>query len=145
MKLNSEQAVIDFGEQLGARLTPPAVVELIGDVGTGKTTLTKGIAKALGVKEEITSPSFTISKRYAGTKERVLVHYDFYRLDDPGILAEDLAENLQDPHTITVVEWGSSVAGILSPNHLQVTLTYNDDGTREVSETTAEATEAEAA
>ena len=134
MKIRSESAMIDYGEQLASNLIPPVVIELVGDVGTGKTTITKGIAKALGVTDTVTSPSFTISKRYQGADDKILVHYDFYRLDDPGILAEDLAENLQDSQTITVIEWGESVANLLPKNHRKIMIAYNSDGTREVSE-----------
>ena len=67
-KLTSEQEMINFGYKLAQSLKTPAVIELIGDVGAGKTTITKGIARGLQVKEEITSPTFTLSKRYAFQK-----------------------------------------------------------------------------
>ena len=64
-KLSSEDEMIQFGKTIGQTISVPSVIELIGDVGTGKTTITKGIASALGITEEVTSPSFTISKRYS--------------------------------------------------------------------------------
>lgn len=132
-KLTSEEAMIAFGEEIGKSLTAPTVIELIGDVGTGKTTITKGIAKGLGVKDEITSPSFTLSKRY-NFKNGVLVHYDFYRLSDPGIMSEDLMENISDKKTIVVVEWADSVAELLPEKHLKFLITLNDDETRTIKE-----------
>lgn len=131
MKIKSEKEMMEFGEKFFDSLKLPAVIELIGDVGTGKTTFTRGLAKGMGVKEPVTSPSFTISKRYSGEKGN-LIHYDFYRLDDPGIMAEDLAEALSEEKTIVVVEWAGEVKGILPENRTKIEIKLNDDGTREV-------------
>ena len=133
MILKSEEEMIQFGEQIARSVSVPACIELIGDVGTGKTTITKGIAKGLGVEDEITSPSFMISKQYAFSDGK-LVHYDFYRLADPGIMSEDLAENLADKKTITIVEWGDSVSELLPEGHKKFYIKLLDDGSREVSE-----------
>lgn len=133
--IKTEQDLINYGENLAKTLAPGATVELLGDVGAGKTTLTKGIAKGLKIPEEITSPSFVISKRYqyrTNNKDQALVHYDFYRLSDPGIMADDLAENLADKNTITVIEWANTVANLLPENRTKITITLNDDNTRTV-------------
>ena len=109
------------------------VVELIGDVGAGKTTFTRGLAEGLGIKEQITSPSFTISKSYAlPNSTGRLIHYDFYRLPDPGLMLDDLRENLETPENIIIVEWGESVADILPENHLKIAIMYNEDGSRTI-------------
>ncbi len=123
--------MIDLGEKLGATLNSH-VVELVGDVGAGKTTFTRGLAKGLGVEQEITSPSFTISKSYAAKDGKVLTHYDFYRIGDPGLMSEDLQEKLSDENQILVIEWGESVANFLPADRITVTINYNDDNTREV-------------
>ncbi|MBQ6354920.1 tRNA (adenosine(37)-N6)-threonylcarbamoyltransferase complex ATPase subunit type 1 TsaE [Candidatus Saccharibacteria bacterium] len=134
--INSEQEMLDFGRKLGRGLTAPAMLELIGDVGAGKTTLTRGIAEALGIHEPVTSPSFTISKRYVGKttdgRKIILAHYDFYRLPDPGIMSEELSETLNDENTITIVEWGGSVKNLLPENHQKIEIKYREDGSREV-------------
>ena len=65
MDIKSEQEMLDFGCEYAQKIVRPAVIELVGDVGVGKTTFVRGLAKGLGVKEPITSPSFTISKSYA--------------------------------------------------------------------------------
>lgn len=135
MILRSEEELVNFGREIGRKITAPCVIELIGDVGAGKTTFTRGLAQGLGVAESITSPSFTISKSYA-YKNGVLSHYDFYRLPDPGIMSEDLAESIADPHTITVVEWANTTQDILPSNRLIYEITTNDDGTRTLTEKT---------
>ncbi len=135
IKINSEQALIDFGENFAKTLKIPAIIELIGDVGAGKTTFTRGLAKGLGIKEPVTSPSFTISKRYAfarNDKQCALVHYDFYRLKDPGIMYEDIAESISDDNSITVVEWGESIANLLPENHYRIEININPDNTRDI-------------
>ena len=124
--------MIAFGRQLAEGLVPPATIELVGDLGAGKTTLTKGIAQALGVNDEVVSPSFAIMKTYAGRTSR-LVHFDFYRLNnDPGLMLEELADSVADPSTITVVEWADTASDTLPINRVKVVINYNDDATRSV-------------
>lgn len=123
--------MIEYGEKIAKSLSSPLVIELLGDVGAGKTTFTRGLAKGLGVKEAVTSPSFTISKNYQGEKCQ-LVHYDFYRLNDPSIMSEDLQESISDEDTITVVEWGESIRGILPQHHMVVEIKYINETEREI-------------
>lgn len=133
MLIHSETEMLEYGKQLGESLEAPSVLELLGDVGAGKTTLVRGIAKGLGIKEDVTSPSFTISKEYQGKKYR-LVHYDFYRLGDPGIMSEDLAEAIADQNTITIIEWGNTVQDILPESRKIIEIKYIDENTRELIE-----------
>ena len=136
VKVRTEQEMLECGRKLAEKLDFgrdfAAVIEMVGDVGTGKTTLTRGLAEGLGVKEPVTSPSFTISKAYALPDGGRLVHYDFYRLSDPGLMMEDLKENLTEPMNVIVVEWGESVTDLLPEKRTVVRVNYNDDGTREV-------------
>lgn len=132
MKIDSEQEMLELGKKLASDVKAPSIIELVGDVGAGKTTLVRGLAEGLGVKEPITSPSFTISKAYALSDEKQLIHYDFYRLSDPGLMAEDLAENLSNPNNIIVIEWGESIADLLPENHMKIIIEYTDDGRRVV-------------
>lgn len=133
MILKTEEEMIDFGFKLGREISAPCVIELVGDVGAGKTTIVKGIAKGLGVTEAVTSPSFTLSKRY-NFKDGVLAHYDFYRLSDPGIMSEDLIESIDDEKSVVVVEWADSVAELLPENRRKFSIILLDDGSREVRE-----------
>lgn len=124
--------MLKAGEDFAKSITPPAIIELLGDVGAGKTTFTRGLATGLGIAEPITSPSFTVSKTYALPKGGHFIHYDFYRLQDPGIMLDDLSENLKTPHNIIIVEWGESVADILPSDRTIVKIKYKDDNSREV-------------
>ena len=131
MIAKTESELIELGEHIGAKLKAPVVLELVGDVGAGKTTLAKGIARGLEIDDEITSPSYTISKRYRNG-DIELVHYDFYRLEDPGIMSEDLKESLNDENTITIIEWGNTIKNILPEKHPKITIRIKDDGSREI-------------
>lgn len=118
-EINSTEEMIEFGKEIGSNLEGGSVLELIGDVGAGKTTFTKGLALGLGVLETVQSPTFTISRIYEGDN-LTLSHYDFYRLNDYGIMKMELAENLSDPQNITVVEWAGELADILPEKHLKL-------------------------
>ncbi len=129
----SESAMRDLGKAIGERLKGGEVIELIGDIGAGKTTLTKGIAQGLGVDEDVQSPSFTISRTYdAGRDGLRLAHYDFYRLHDPGIMADELAEVMHDTTVVTIVEWAEIVANVLADNHIRICITPTAETMRRV-------------
>lgn len=131
MNINSEAAMLELGRKFAQQVTLPVVFELIGDVGAGKTTFTRGLAEGLGISESVTSPSFTISKRYAFDQGE-LIHYDFYRLGDPGIMRDELAETLADPKSVVVIEWGGDVAELLPPQKLSLEISLNEDGSRDI-------------
>ena len=109
------------------------VLELVGDVGAGKTTLTKGIARGLGIVNDVQSPTFTISRVYEARDGLRLAHYDFYRLVDAGIMSAELYESVHDPHTVTVLEWASIVAGVLPHDVLTIQLAPILETSRKVS------------
>jgi len=132
MKILSDQEMREFGASIGAKLRGGEIIELIGDVGAGKTTLTKGIAEGLGVTDDVQSPSFTIQRSYNARDDLILNHYDFYRLDDAGIMAQEIAESLQSPKNITIVEWGESVRDILPVERIVVHINYLPDTGREI-------------
>lgn len=131
MILHSVQDMLDFGHQFAKNC--PNVIELIGDVGAGKTTFVRGLAKGLGITQPITSPSFTISKSYAlPNNQGNLIHYDFYRLSDPGLMSADLSENLSNPNNIIIVEWAESVSDLLPPNRTTIFIEKSDMDSREI-------------
>ncbi len=129
--ISSSEDMISFGQELGNSLKGGEVIELIGDVGAGKTTFTKGLAKSLGITDEIQSPTFTISRVYEGAKNN-LVHYDFYRLNDAGIMAIEMQDVIDDPNNITVIEWGESVREVLPKKYITVKIKIISENIREV-------------
>lgn len=132
MELTNESETIEFGKMIGSLLCGGEIIELIGDVGAGKTTLVKGIAIGLGITEYIQSPSFTINRTYKGRDDIILSHYDFYRLNEAGIMADDLSEVINNPKTVTVIEWAEIVDGILPKDRLSIKITTPNDTSRNV-------------
>lgn len=104
------------------------IIALIGDLGVGKTTFVQSIAKELGVIEPLTSPTFTILKKYEtnALKFRSLVHIDAYRLESVDELRPLQFETLlQEPETLVCIEWADKIASVL-PSHTQSFLLETD-------------------
>jgi tRNA threonylcarbamoyladenosine biosynthesis protein TsaE len=121
-----------LGQRLGELLYPGDVVELDGELGTGKTVLAKGIAAALGVAEPVVSPTFTVVHEYAAVIP--LVHVDVYRLDHVQELHDLGFDDLVGGEAVTVVEWGDRVSAALPSDRLRVLLEPGDgDDDRRVS------------
>ncbi|MBM7646583.1 tRNA threonylcarbamoyladenosine biosynthesis protein TsaE [Scopulibacillus daqui] len=118
-----------LAEKLAEHLTPGDVLTLSGDLGAGKTTFTKGIAKGLGIKDVINSPTFTIIKEYHGGK-MPLYHMDVYRINSD----EDLGfDEYLDGDGITVVEWADNIASWLPDHLLKVEIEHLGETKRKVS------------
>lgn len=123
----------DFGARLGALLKGGESIELVGDVGAGKTTLVKAIARGMGVADNVSSPSYTLSQTYDASHGLRLAHYDFYRLDDPGILAQELTEVLKDDKIVVAIEWADIVTGVLPVDHIRIHIVPISDHGRRLS------------
>ncbi len=130
--VDSEAEMKDFGERLGRLLEGGHCLQLVGDVGAGKTTLTKGIARGLAIDEPIQSPTFTISRLYSARDGLTLAHYDFYRLNEPGIMRLELAESIADSSRITILEWADIVEDVLPADHLTVRIVPTAEQSRSV-------------
>lgn len=126
--VTSETEMMAIGRRLGERFRGGEVVELIGDVGAGKTTLVKGIGQGLRVDDDVQSPSFTISRVYGARDGLELHHYDFYRLQDAGVMQHELAESISDLEAITVIEWADTVQDVLPTEHVVIRLKYTPNG-----------------
>ena len=111
-----------LGEVIGRSVSGGEVLELVGDIGAGKTTLTKGIARALGINEPVQSPTFTISRVYDSPKGLRLAHYDFYRLGEAGIMGDEIREAADDD-SVVVVECAGAVDDNLPKDRLVVKIT----------------------
>jgi tRNA threonylcarbamoyladenosine biosynthesis protein TsaE len=117
-----------FAEKLAARLEPGAVLTLEGDLGAGKTTFTKGLAKGLGVTKTVNSPTFTIIKEYRGRLP--LYHMDVYRLDDS---FEDLGfDEYFEGEGVTVVEWAHLIQDQLPKELLSLSIYREGDSRRRI-------------
>ena len=132
MLIKSDATMRAFGTKIGQSLRGGEIFELIGDVGAGKTTFVKGLAVGLEIDDDVQSPSFTINRRYDGRDGLTLSHYDFYRLNDAGIMSMEISESLNDPKIITVVEWGESVQDVLPADRIIVRIDYLPDEGRDV-------------
>ncbi len=128
----SREATISLAASLGARFIGGEVIELLSDLGGGKTTFAKGLVQGIGSKDIVSSPSFTISQEYKA-KDRIIHHLDFYRLQEPGIMQNELDEMIKDKSAITIIEWGEIVEGILPSERLVVRLRATDINTRKIS------------
>ena len=118
-------------ETIGNRLKGGEVIELIGDLGAGKTTFTRGLARGIGSIDHVASPTFTISKVYKG-KGLWLNHFDFYRLKDAGIIEHEISESIADRDAITVVEWGGVVAHVLPKDRLSIHFVLTGENGRQM-------------
>jgi tRNA threonylcarbamoyladenosine biosynthesis protein TsaE len=120
-----------LGAELAGVLSDGDVVLVCGELGSGKTTLVRGAARALGVGDPVTSPTFSIGHRYSAEKLTV-THLDLYRLasldhEDPGLLADYVG-----PGRIAFVEWPKDSAGELSGARLRVTLSHRGGDRRRI-------------
>ena len=127
--IKSREEMIKLGQKIGKMAQPNMVLALEGDLGAGKTTLTKGIALGLGITEIINSPTFTIMKIHEGGR-LTLYHMDVYRLsNDSG--DQDLEEYLYQDG-VAVVEWASNFSDLLPEEYMLVTITDLGDNQRKV-------------
>lgn len=128
---DSAEATEQLAASIGGRLKGSEVIELVSDLGGGKTTFVRGLASGLGSSDIVSSPTFKISNVYAaGDKE--LHHFDFYRLTEAGIIADELAEVLAEPDVIVVVEWGGLVRDVLPEKRLAITMTPTAEDARQL-------------
>lgn len=131
LQILNEKMMRDFGRFIGEELKGGEVIELVGDVGAGKTTFVRGLADGIGIEEAVQSPSFTISRVYDSHGKR-LAHYDFYRLSDAGIMADELDEVIHDPQTSIVIEWADAVRDVVPEDKLTLTIAVVDEDTRTI-------------
>ena len=122
---HSQDETIELGRRLGALLREGDVLVLTGDLGAGKTQLTKGIAAAMGVTADVTSPTFTIQMVYPGS-EMDLNHFDLYRLERADQLEDTGLFDVLGADGVCVIEWGEQFADEIGDERLDVVLTRLD-------------------
>ncbi|RZT12991.1 MULTISPECIES: tRNA (adenosine(37)-N6)-threonylcarbamoyltransferase complex ATPase subunit type 1 TsaE [Fictibacillus] len=128
IKTKSAEETMAFAEKLGSVLEKGDVLTLAGDLGAGKTTFTKGLAKGLGITRTVNSPTFTIIKEYNGRLP--LYHMDVYRLEDSD---EDLGfEEYFSGEGVCVVEWAVFIEDYLPKERLELVISHIGDDEREI-------------
>lgn len=126
----SPQASETLGAKIGQKLRGGEVIELVSDLGGGKTTFTRGLVQGTGSNNLVSSPTFTICNRYRA-KQLTIYHFDFYRLSDAGLMEHELAEAFEDPNGVVVIEWSDVVAHVLLTKRLTIDITAKDEDSRQ--------------
>ncbi|AMV60003.1 TsaE protein, required for threonylcarbamoyladenosine t(6)A37 formation in tRNA [Pediococcus damnosus] len=125
IKTNQADETEKIGDQLATSLKPNDVILLDGDLGAGKTTFTKGLAKGLGIKRYVKSPTFTIIHEYREGR-LPLFHMDVYRLEDGG--GDDLGwDEYFYGDGVSVIEWSQFIEEYLPDEYLRITISRNDE------------------
>lgn len=109
-----------IGEHIGSLVNSGDIICLIGDLGTGKTHLTKGIAKGLDIEDNITSPTFTIVNEYTGRLK--LYHFDVYRVNDPDEIEAIGFDEYIFSDGVSIIEWANYIEELIPPNKLTITI-----------------------
>ena len=120
-EFNSVSETTDLGIKLGKLVNPGDVICLTGDLGTGKTHITKGIALGLGIKDTITSPTFTIVNEYDSGRIK-LNHFDVYRVADPDEIYAIGFDDYIFSDAVSVIEWANYIEEILPKDILHINI-----------------------
>ncbi|HWP67710.1 MAG TPA: tRNA (adenosine(37)-N6)-threonylcarbamoyltransferase complex ATPase subunit type 1 TsaE [Rectinemataceae bacterium] len=129
---HSREETLALGELIGKAATGGSVIAYRGGLGAGKTTLSKGIALGLGIKEEVTSPTYTIVSEYQGRLS--LYHIDAYRLGGEADFIEIGGyEMLEKPGSLCLIEWSEKLPEIINSGTAIVDISVEKDGTRTLS------------
>jgi tRNA threonylcarbamoyladenosine biosynthesis protein TsaE len=135
IKWQTDSVSVDDTEKLAAvtgnKLQGGEVIELISDLGGGKTAFVRGLAKGMGSLDHVASPTFTISRVYEAGKLS-LHHFDFYRLNEPGIILNEIAELIGDPRVVIVIEWSDVIKHVLPTDRLTIEITTTGDTKRNI-------------
>lgn len=121
--IKSDLEMQKLGEEIGKNAFPNMLITMEGDLGAGKTTMTKGIGKALNVSKVINSPTFTILKVYQG--DMMLYHMDVYRIDNNS--GDDYLEEYFEMNGVCVVEWANNISDLLKDERLMIDIKINEE------------------
>lgn len=129
----SSQETKDIAAKFASKLNGGSTISLSGNLGGGKTTFVQGLARGLGIKEKITSPTFVIIKEYPTIKNFSLVHIDLYRINN---FSEAKSAGIEDylgkPDQVCVIEWGERIKEHLPKNTKLIKFKFIDENTREI-------------
>ncbi|MGE0355948.1 MAG: tRNA (adenosine(37)-N6)-threonylcarbamoyltransferase complex ATPase subunit type 1 TsaE [Burkholderiales bacterium] len=129
LSLPDEDATLALGAALAPRLAPGMVIALRGELGAGKTTLVRGLLRALGYEGRVKSPTYALVELY--TVSRLdLYHFDFYRFHDPTAWNDTGFRDIFDGRNVCLIEWPERAAGRLPPADLDIALEIGEQGRR---------------
>lgn len=117
--IDSVEKTMELGRQLGLKLNSGDIVCLNGDLGAGKTHFTKGVAKGIGIDDQITSPTFTIVNEYEGGRLK-LYHFDVYRVNDPDEIANIGFDEYIFGKGASIIEWSDYIEALIPEEHISV-------------------------
>jgi tRNA threonylcarbamoyladenosine biosynthesis protein TsaE len=135
----SVEQTLALGERLAADLPPGTIVALTGDLGAGKTALTKGLARGLGVADPVTSPTFTLVNEHPARGGRRLYHVDLYRLDAPQQAVDIGIEEELAPDGWTIIEWAEKLGDLLPAGAVRVAIEIVGENERRITITPPDA------
>ncbi|HPC40626.1 MAG TPA: tRNA (adenosine(37)-N6)-threonylcarbamoyltransferase complex ATPase subunit type 1 TsaE [Spirochaetota bacterium] len=127
---HSMEETLDLAAELGRNAAPGSVFALIGELGAGKTIVAKGIARGMGITDEITSPTFTLMEIYEGAVP--LYHFDLYRINSPDELDQLFFEEYWEGDGISVIEWADRALDRLPASRITVTIGYMNETSRSI-------------
>ena len=127
---HSPEETQTIGQQIGETLKAGDIIALIGDLGAGKTCLTQGLARGIGIasQEVVNSPSYTLINEYAG--KTPVYHIDLYRLQHHGEIVDLGLEEYLEGNGICIIEWADRMSNLLPVSYIQITITWVDESTR---------------
>jgi tRNA threonylcarbamoyladenosine biosynthesis protein TsaE len=128
---SSSAATETLAATLAKNLKGGEVIELVSDLGGGKTTFVRGLVHGLGSTSHVSSPTFKICNEYQSPRFRIY-HFDFYRLAEAGLIANELAESIDDASGISVIEWGDVIQDVLPSEHLRVDIKNQGEHERSI-------------
>lgn len=126
----TEDETRSLAKNFALNLVKGDVVELIGDVGSGKTLFTREIAEFLGATGQASSPSFVIKNEYSGKFK--IIHIDLYRIDDIDSIQQELQENIEDRNSLVIIEWAKTLEDILPEKRHKVTFEVTGENERKI-------------
>jgi tRNA threonylcarbamoyladenosine biosynthesis protein TsaE len=133
LKISSPEEMALLAAAMEKALPGNSVVTLRGELGSGKTVFARGFARACGVTEPVTSPTFTVLQEYRLPSGGTLYHFDLYRIGGPdAALAFGVDEYLNAPCRAVLIEWPGAVAGMLPPGAASVSFEHIDENSRKV-------------
>lgn len=130
-KTHSADETIALGEKIGKKLSKGDVIAFKGDLGAGKTTITRGISIGLGLGDNVTSPTFSLVNEYRG-KEKSLIHFDMYRITNSDDVELTGFWDYIEEGCILAVEWSENISDVIPKNSIIISFKRIDDNTREI-------------